>query len=222
MRAAAAIVRRDLRLELRTHEAVPAMALLALSIFVLLHFGLDRDRLDGDLAAGVLWMALLLATVLGTTRLYATESDGRLDGLLMAPIDRISLFAAKATVLFCFLVAVQLVAVPAFAVLLLAAPALEALPGLTLVLVAADACLAVIGALVSALAAAAGTRELLVPVVLLPMMVPVMIAGAAATEPLLTATGDPTASMHWLVILVLYGGVFGLVAFALFEELIEE
>ncbi len=73
IRTAGTILRKDLRLELRTKESVPAMTLFALTVYVLFHVGLDRDSLDGSLAAGVLWVTLLLASVIGVSRLYAAE-----------------------------------------------------------------------------------------------------------------------------------------------------
>ena len=119
-RAVGALIRKDLRLELRTRESVPAMVLFSVSTFVLFHFALDRRSVEGDLAAGVLWVTLLFAAVLGINRLFVAErEEGGFDGFLLAPVDRTALFVAKATVLFCFLVAVELVAVPAFAILLL-------------------------------------------------------------------------------------------------------
>ena len=105
-RVVAALVRKDLRLELRTRESVPAMFMFAVSTFVLFHFGLDRDRLEGDLAAGVLWVTLLFASVLGINRLFVAEHEqGGFDGFLLAPVDRTALFVAKAAVLLAFLVA---------------------------------------------------------------------------------------------------------------------
>ena len=96
------------------------MTLFSVTVYVLFHFGLDRDSLDGELASGVLWVTLLLAAVIGVTRLFAAEREqGGIDGLLLAPVDRTSLFVAKAAALFLFLTAVELVAVPAFALLLL-------------------------------------------------------------------------------------------------------
>ena len=96
-----AILRKDLRIEVRTKESVPAMALFSVTVFVLFHFGLHRDPLEGDLAAGVLWVTLLLATVLGVNRLFVAEREqGGFDGLLLAPIDRTALFVAKASALF--------------------------------------------------------------------------------------------------------------------------
>ena len=104
-RAVGALVGKDLRVELRTGEAVPAMLLFSVSTFVLFHFALDRRSVEGELAAGVLWVTLLFAAVLGITRLFVAEREqGGFDGFLLAPVDRTSLFVAKATVLFCFLV----------------------------------------------------------------------------------------------------------------------
>ena len=121
MRAAVgALVRKDLRVEQRNLEAIPAMLLFTVSAFVLFHFGLDRDELRGTLASGVLWVTLLLAAVLGMSRLFVTEREqGGFDAFLLAPVDRTAMFVAKALVLFGFLVVVEVVALLAFALLLL-------------------------------------------------------------------------------------------------------
>ena len=222
-RAAAAILRKDLRIELRTRESVPAMVLFAVTVYVLLHFGLDRDTLDGDLASGVLWVTLLLATVLAVNRLFANErEDGALDGLLLAPVDRTALYLAKAAALFLYLVLLELVAVPAFALLLLAPGLGGALPELLAVLLAANLGLAAIGALVAALAAETRVRELVVPLFLLPLLVPVIIAGASATEPLLAAPQEAEGLGGWLAFLALYDLVFVLVSLAVFDFLLDD
>src|SRR5690242_21190493 len=148
-RAVGALLRKDLRLELRTRESVPAMVLFSLGTFVLFHFALQRDDVDGALAAGILWVTLLFASLLGIGRLFVAErEEGGFDGFLLAPVDRTSLFVAKATVLFCFLAAVELVAVPAFAILLLGPSPWQALPDLILVLALADLGIAVAGTMV--------------------------------------------------------------------------
>jgi heme exporter protein B len=221
--AALTILRKDLRVELRTRESVPAMALFSVIVFVLLHFGLDRDTLAGDLAAGVLWVTLLLATVLAVNRLFVAEREqGGLDGLLLAPIDRTALYLAKAGALFLYLLVLEAVAVPAFALLLLGPGLGGALPELVLVLLAADVGLAAIGALVAALAAATQMRELIVPLFLLPLLVPVVIAAASATEPLFETPQGPDALAGWLAFLGLYDTVFMLVSLAVFDFLLED
>src|SRR5437763_11813659 len=106
------------------------MVLFSLGTFVLFHFALRRDDVDGDLAAGVLWVTLLFAAVLGMNRLFVAErEEGGFDAFLLAPVDRTSLFVAKAAVLFGFLVAVEIAAIPALSVLLLGASPVEALSG---------------------------------------------------------------------------------------------
>ena len=148
------ILRKDLRIELRTKESLPAMTLFTVTVFVLFHFGLDRDALEGDLAAGVLWVTLLLASVIGVSRLFATErAEGGIDGLLLAPVDRTALWLAKAAALFLYLCLLELVALPAFALFLLGPGLMPALPVLLVLLLGVNVGLAAIGALVSALAA---------------------------------------------------------------------
>jgi heme exporter protein B len=217
------ILRKDLRLELRTKESVPAMTLFTLTVYVLFHFGLDRDSLDGELASGVLWVTLLLAAVIGVSRLFAAEREqGGIDGLLLAPVDRTSLFLAKAAALFLFLVAVEVVAVPAFGLLLLGPGLGGALPELLAILALGDVGIAAVGALVAALAAETRARELIVPLLLLPLLVPVLIACAQASEPLLRPDQGPEDLARWLGLLTLYDVVFVLLSVAVFDYLLED
>ena len=222
-RAALAILAKDLRVELRTRESVPAMALFSVTVFVLFHFGLDRDSLEGDTASGVLWVTLLLATVLGVNRLFVAEREqGGIEGLLLAPVDRTAVWVAKAAALFLYLALVEAVALPAYALLLLGPDLLPALPGLVAVLLAADVGLAAVGALVAALAVETRARDLLVPMLLLPLLVPVIVAAAAATAPLLGPSVAGDGAGRWLAILGLYDTVFVLISVAVFDYLLED
>lgn len=222
-RAVGALLRKDLLVELRTKEAVPAMALFSISTFVVFHFGLDRSSLDGNLAAGVLWVTLLFAAVLGINRLFVAEAEqGGFDGFLLAPVDRTSLLVAKVLSLLAFLVLVQLIAVPAFAFLLLGPSPWQALPELLAVLALADVGLAIIGTLVSAIAIRTRARDLIVPILLLPLLIPVVLAAAQASAPLLALDGAGALPGRWLAILAIYDGVFGLIAYAIFDFLLED
>ena len=223
IRTALVILRKDLRIELRTKESVPAMALFSVTVFVLFHFGLQRNSLEGDLAAGVLWVTLVLATVLAVNRLFVVEREqGGIDGLLLAPIDRTAVFAAKAAALFLYLLVLELVAVPAFGLLLLGPDLLKPLPILVPILLLADLGLAAVGALVSALAVETRARDLIVPLLLLPLLLPVAIAGANATEPLFAGSQSPHELGKWLALLGLYAMVFLLVSIAVFDFLLED
>jgi heme exporter protein B len=222
-RAVAALVWKDFRLELRTRESVPAMVLFALGTFVLFHFALDQEEISGSLASGVLWVTLLFASVLGVNRLFVAErEEGGFDGFLLAPVDRTSMFVAKAFVLFVFLAAVEVFVVAAFAILLLGPSPWAPLPGLVVVLALADVGLAVVGTLVAGLAVQTRARDLLGPLLSLPLSVPLVIAGARATTPLLAAEGAGALEARWLAILGLYDLVFGLLAYAIFDFLLED
>ena len=221
--AAAAILRKDLAIELRTRQSVPAMALFSVTVFVLFHFGLDRNEIAGSLASGVLWVTLLLATVLAVSRLFAAErEDGALDGVLLAPIDRTAVYLAKAAALFLYLVLLEIVALPAFAILLLGPGLGGAFPELLAIVVLADLGLAGVGALVAGLAAETRLRELIVPLLLLPLLVPVLIAAANATKPLLMLHPAATDLGKWLGFMAIYDMVFVLLAVAVFDYLLED
>jgi heme exporter protein B len=222
-RAVGALIRKDLRLELRSRESVPAMVLFSLSTFVLFHFALDEAEVSGGLASGILWVTLLFAAILGINRLFVAErEEGGFDGFLLAPVDRTALFVAKATVLFVFLALVEVFAIAAFSILLLGPSPWPALPSLIAVLGLADVGVAVIGTLVAALAVQTRARDLLVPLLALPLAVPLVIAGARATEPLLAAGGAGGLEARWLGVLALYDLVFGLLAYAIFDFLLED
>ncbi len=221
--AALALLRKDLRVELRTFESIPAMTLFAVTTFVLFHFGLDRSSLEGDLAAGVLWVTLLFAAVLGQNRLFvAEEEQGGFDGFLLAPVDRTALLVAKAIALFAFLVIVEVVAVAAFAILLLGPSPWEPLPGLIAVLALADLGIAVVGTLVAGLAIKTRARELIGPLLTLPLLVPVILAASEATAPLLAEGGPEALPGRWVAILAIYDLVMALVAFGVFDFLLED
>ncbi len=223
MRVALAVLRKELRLELRTLESIPGMALFSVTTFVVFHFALHRGQVEGDLAAGILVVTLLFAGMLGLNRLYvADEEQGGFDAFLLAPVDRTWLFVAKATALFVYLVVLEIVAVPAFALLLLGPGIGQALPELIGVLLLADLGFAIIAALVGALAVRTRARDLVGPLIALPLLVPVVIGAARAIEPLLLEAGADPVPVRWLLILGLYDLVFGLLAVAVFDPLLED
>lgn len=223
-RAVRALLRKELQLELRAPTTVTGMALFAVITFVVFHFSLDEASVEGQLAAGVLVVTLLFASMLGVNRLFVTDQEeGGFDGFLLAPVDRTSLFVAKAVALFGFLVALELVTLPVFGLLLLE-PALdlEVLGKVALVLLLADAGIAMVGTLVAALGIQTRARDLLVPLIALPLLVPVVIGTARALAPVLDGDGPGALPERWLAILGLYDLVFGLLAYAVFDFLLED
>jgi heme exporter protein B len=218
-----ALLRKELLVELRTLESVPAMSLFAVTTFVVFHFALNRNTVDGDLAAGILWVTLLFAAILGINRLFVADADqGGFDAFLLAPVDRSAMLFAKALALLGYLVVLEIVAVPAFALLLLGTSLGHALPGLLGVLALGDLGIAAIGTLVAALAVRTRARDLLGPLLALPLLVPIVIGAARATSPLLAVSHAGQPAARWLLTLGLYDLVFGLIAYALFDFLLED
>jgi heme exporter protein B len=218
------LLRKELLLERKVPQLVPAMALFTVTTFVVFHFALQRRAVDGDLAAGVLVVTLLFAAMLGINRLFvADREEGGFDGFLLAPVDRTALLIAKAATFLAFLLLLEVVMVPAFALLLLGpALTLELLAKLAAVLLLADVGIAVIGTLVGALAVQTRARDLIGPLVALPLLVPVVIGAARAIAPVLSEAGAGALEGRWLGLLGLYDLVFGLIAYAVFDFLLED
>ncbi len=219
----AALLRKELTVELRSFEAVPAMTLFSVTTFVLFHFALSRNTLSGDLASGVLWVTLLFAAVLGINRLFVADAEqGGFDGFLLSPADRSVLLYSKALTLLAYLVVLEVVAVPAFALLLLGPALWPALPGLLAALALGDLGIVVIGTFVGALAVRTSVRDLLGPMISLPLLVPVLLCAARLSSPLLGAGHVGSLPLRWLATLALYDLVFGLITFAVFDFLLED
>ena len=222
MSAVRAILAKDLQVELRTLQSVPAMALFAVTTFVLFRYGLDRESLSGSLAAGVLLATVLFAAILAVNRLFVAERDeGGFDAIRLAPVDGTALFVAKAAALIVYLLVLEAIALPVFAVFFL--DDWGALAPLIGVLLLTDLGLAATGVLISSIAANSRARDLLVPLLLLPLLVPVMIAAAGAADPILAADGPSYDGVgKWLAILGLYDVVFLLIGYAVYDFLLED
>ncbi len=198
------------------------MALFAAVTFVLFRFGLDRERLEGSDAAGVLLTTILFAAILAVNRVFVAEREqGGFDAIRLAPVDGAALYAAKACALVAYLAALELIALPVFAILFL--DSASGLLPMAAVLLLADLGLAATGTLVSAIAVNSRARDLIAPLLLLPLLIPVMIAAAGAAEPLLAAGGPSYDGFgKWVAVLALYDVVFLLVGYAVYDFVLED
>jgi len=221
--AARTVLYKELTLERRAPQTLTAMALFCASAFVIFHFALARNEVEGALAAGVLWVTLTLAALLGIGRSFvADREEGGLDGFLLAPAPRISLLFAKAAALLIFLLIIGF-----FAALLLSVMLLGPTPdgaqwaSLALLILLADLGIALVGTLVAGIAIQTRARDLITSILALPLLIPLLIAVTKASEPLLSVGGG-TLAWRWLALLGLYDLIFGLLAYALFDYLIED
>ena len=205
----AALARKDVLLELRSRDTLPAMLLFVVSALVVFNFSLPAG--SSRLAAyGLLWVALLFTALLGLVRAFVPEREERvLDGLVLAPCDRSAIWLGKCASVFGLLVVAEVVALPAFA--LFFAPVDATLVAAVLL---ADVGLAAVGTLLAAMAAASRARELLLPLLFLPLVIPLVVGGVGAT-----VAADPA---RYLGFLVLYDVLFAILSWATFEYVVTE
>lgn len=220
VRQAGVIARKDLRIEVRGRNAVGTLLPFAATVLVAFGFafGPGRDVLQRT-APGLLWMALLFSAVMASRRSYQTETeDGALEGLLLAPIDKAAIFLGKAAAvtveLFALIVAVLALVVVLFD-LSLGSPLLM-LSAFVLGVVG----LAVVGSMFGVVAESARTREAVFPMLVLPLVAPVLIAGVRATD--LAAAGRSSEVVSWLGLLAAFDVVFVSVGVLVFGSLLED
>lgn len=205
----AALARKDLRLELRARETLPAMVLFVVSTLVVFHFALPEGAGRGA-AFGLLWVALVFTSLLGLARAWVPEREaGAIDGLVLAPCDRSAIWLGKTLAALAFLGAAELVALPAFA-LFFEPLHLTAVAGVAL----ASVGLCAVGSLVSAMATASRGREVVLPLLLLPLAIPLVVGGVGA--------GVSEEGGTYLGFLALYDAVFATLAWAGFEYVVTE
>jgi heme exporter protein B len=206
-----ALARKDLLLELRARDTLPAMLLFVLATFVVFHFALpDGAGSSGLAASGLLWVAIVFTALLGLGRAFVPEREQRtFDALVLAPCDRSAIWLAKSVATLAFLVAAELVALPVFAAFF------HGVDGATIAGIAlADVGICAVGTFVGAMATAGRARELLLPLLFLPLAIPIVIGGVGAS--VVAAPG------RYLGFLALYDVIFVLLCWASFEYVVTE
>ena len=204
-----ALARKDLLLELRARDTLPAMLLFVVAVFVVFHFSLPAS--SSDLAAnGLLWVAIVFTALLGLGRAFVPEREQRVfDGLVLAPSDRSAIWLAKSVATFAFLALAEALALPVFALFF------HGVDGTTVAaIVLADVGICAVGTFVGAMAVVTRARELLLPLLFLPLAIPILIGGVGAS--VVDAPG------RYLAFLGLYDALFALVCWAAFEYVVTE
>ena len=215
-----AIVWKDLVAELRSRELLSAMLVFALLVILIFNFAIDlQPDLRITITAGVLWVTFAFAGTLGLNRSMAVEKDrGCLDGLLLAPVDRSAIYFGKALSNLAFMLIVAMIVLPIYSILY----NINVLnPGLLLVVILGSTGYAAIGTLLSSMAIQTRTRDVLLPVLLFPVIVPVLLAAVKASGGFLQNL-PVNEIWPWLNILIAYDVIFTAVAFMVFEFVVEE
>ncbi len=218
--ATRAIFYKDLQAELRGRDLIGAMSLFALLAVLVFSFALELDRIArAESISGVLWVTIIFASILGLNRSMAQERDqGNFDALLIAPIDRAALFAGKLAGNFVFVTVVALVIVPLMTIIY----NITLINGWVLVtLVLGTFGVTVIGTLLSAMTVQTRGREALLPIVMLPITLPLLLAAVRATTSILQGA-EPDTWLFWIGLLAALDVIFLTMSVLLFGYVVEE
>lgn len=212
-----AILWKDIRYELRSKQTWLGMGMFALLVLVIFNFTFDL-RVDNvsAIAPGVLWIAFLFVSLLGLGRTLAAEREQHsMDRLLLCPVDRKAIYLAKLLGNLLFIGVVEIVALPIYALLFnVPLPA-----ALLLIVLLGTLGIATIGTLFSVMAAATRARELLLPILVFPLLVPVVISVVRATQQLIVPTAN---ELPWIGLLIAFDVIFLSVSMLMFQYVVEE
>jgi heme exporter protein B len=220
LHAVAAIIWKDLTAEYRSREMLSAMLVFSLLVILLFNFALELDAAArASVTAGVLWATFIFAGTLGLNRSMAVEKDrGCLDGLLLAPVDRTAIYFGKAIGNLVFMLVVAAVVLPVFTILYNVN--LLRLDLLLVILLGSVGYVAV-GTLLAAMSVQTRTRDILLPILLFPVIIPVLVAAVKASSGFLQGL-EMSEIQPWLSLLVAYDVIFTAVAFMVFDYVVEE
>jgi heme exporter protein B len=220
LKATFAIVRKDLAAELRSFELVSAMLVFSLLVIIIFNFALELDvKVRQSVTAGVLWTTFAFAGTLGLNRSMATEKDrGCLDGLLLAPVDRSAIYFGKALSNLVFMLIVEAFVLPIYSMLYNVNLFRFDLLGVILL---GSIGYTAVGTLLSAMSVQTRTREVLLPILLFPVTIPVLLAAVKVSGGLLAGAAFSEVLTPFNILLV-YDVVFVAVAFMVFDYVVED
>ena len=220
LRAVGAVIWKDLSAELRSREMLSAMLVFALLVLLIFNFALELNvRTRETLKSGILWVTFAFAGTLGLNRSMAIEKDrGCLDGLLLAPVDRSAIYFGKMLGNLVFMLIVAAIVLPVFSVLY-NVNLFD--PGLILVILLGSFGYVVVGTLLASMAVQTRTRDLLLPILLFPVVLPVLIPAVKASSGFLLGV-EIEEIMPWLNLLIAYDVIFLAVSFMVFDFVVEE
>jgi heme exporter protein B len=220
VRATFAIVRKDLAAEWRSRELFTSMLVFSLLVLLIFNFALELDpNTRTNVTAGVLWVTFTFAGTLGLNRSMAVEKDrGCMDGLLLAPVDRSAIYFGKSISNLVFMLVVEAIVLPVYSFLY---NVNLFQPGLLLIILLGSVGYVAVGTLLSAMAVQTRTRDVLLPILLFPLVVPVVIAAVKASGGILQ--GLTLAEIRtWINLLLVYDVIFIAISFMFFEFVVEE
>jgi heme exporter protein B len=220
LKAVSAIAWKDLAAELRSRELLTAMLVFSTLVILIFYFALDLDtKTRNTITAGVLWVTFAFAGTIGLNRSMAIEKDrGCLDGLLLAPVDRTAIYFGKVISNLVFMLIVEVITLPVYSIFYNVN--LFNLGFIGVILLGSIGYTAV-GTILSTMTVQARTRDMLLPILLFPVLIPVLVAAVKASGGFLQGA-EMVDILPWLNILIVYDAIFIALAFMVFDFVVEE
>jgi heme exporter protein B len=215
-----AVVWKDLAAEWRSREMLSAMLVFALLVLFIFNFALELDpQTRAAVTSGVLWVTLVFAGTLGLNRSMAVEKDrGCLDGLLLAPVDRAAIYLGKMLSNLVVMLIVAAIVLPVYSLLY---NTNLFLPGLIMVILLGAEGYVAVGTLLASMAVQTRTRDILLPILLFPVILPVLVAAVKASSGYLQGQAWSEIGV-WVNLLIVYDVVFTVVSYLVFDYIVEE
>jgi heme exporter protein B len=223
LRHAGAVAAKDLRVELRSREILYTMAFFAAMVVLIFSFAfMEQEAVVAETAPGILWGAVLLAGTLGLSRAFDREREGEtMRGLLLAPCSRTAIFAGKMLAIAALMLLVQVVAVP-LVILWVNADFMRAPLPFLLIMALGTIGIAVVGTVFAAMLLRVRARDVLLPVVLYPILIPLLLATTRGVSALMGVEPNLAEAWFWIRFLLVYDAVFVIVSLWTFESLVIE
>ncbi len=220
LRALGAIIWKDMAAELRSRELLSAMLVFALLVILIFNFALELDaQARANVTSGVLWVTFTFAGTLGLNRSMAIEKDrGCLDGLLLAPVDRSAIYFGKSIGNLIFMFIVEIIVIPVYSILY---NVNLFNPGLLMVILLGSIGYVAVGTLLSSMAVQTRTRDILLPILLFPIVIPLVIAAVKASTGYLQSLPMEDI-LPYINLLIVYDIIFIAVSFMVFDYVVEE
>lgn len=216
-----AIFKKDLIMEFRAKEVINSMLVFALIVTIVFSFIFEpASKQKDEVVGGIFWIAVIFSGILGLSKTMMSEvQGGNMEALMLSPIDRSAIFFGKFLSNFGFLIFMEIVLLPLFAVFY--STNIIAHPKVILIVFLATYGYCLVGTLFSIISVRTKTREIMLPILLLPVMVPVILAAILSTNVFILG-GKPEEASNWITLMAVFDIIFTAVIFAFFSFIVEE
>jgi heme exporter protein B len=217
------IIKKDLKMEFRKRECLTSMLFFGILVLVILNIAIGiGQKVDPSISGGILWVAIIFSAVLGLDRVFSNEKENRcIDGLLLSPVFPETIFIAKMMVNMVFMIIAEIILIPLFIVFYNSSVTLDAMPMLIAIVLLLNIGFSSVGTLLSAISSGTRRNDIMLPILLFPILIPLIAATVKSTSELLRGSTMDKYS-EWLYLILAFDFIFFGSSYLLFEYVIKE